>query len=304
MKLYRYNNFLNENNKPDYGYRSGSLNIKAENLYRMDSNRGTGHFGTGFYFFGTKEQAEEYDERNVTTVDFSKYNLLKVKNFDFGKKLHDALKSFNNGVIDLYLPFKVIDKISKSDIMKSLDKYKKDYSFVELGYIIDDEDLLNDTFASGGNNILKEKFIEKAEINIELATDIYNIYTELYSKKYKELYEEEKNKLLKNLRQAITINKVDSDKIVDIMYGRLDYAVTDKQLEDIWKIYIEMCEEKIDRYNNGRLLHEWKNEDSVSTRIMKYLGYEGIDVRGIKGLDNSEYGSVIYDIKSDSIVDI
>ena len=33
---------------------------------------------------------------------------------------------------------------------------------------------------------------------------------------------------------------------------------------------------------------------SLSTMVMEALGYEGIDVRGIKDLDNSSYGSVIY----------
>lgn len=40
-----------------------------------------------------------------------------------------------------------------------------------------------------------------------------------------------------------------------------------------------------------------KTADSASTRFMKKLGYEGIDVRGYKGLDNTTYGSVIYDLK-------
>ena len=41
--------------------------------------------------------------------------------------------------------------------------------------------------------------------------------------------------------------------------------------------------------------------DSPSTNFMKMAGYEGIDVRGIKGLDNSAYGSVIYDVKPQPI---
>lgn len=42
-------------------------------------------------------------------------------------------------------------------------------------------------------------------------------------------------------------------------------------------------------------------EDSPSTRFMKAMGYEGIDVRGFKGLDNTSYGSVIYDLKGDDL---
>ena len=44
-----------------------------------------------------------------------------------------------------------------------------------------------------------------------------------------------------------------------------------------------------------------KHEDSPSTRFMKAMGYEGIDVRGFKGLDNTTYGSVIYDLKGEDL---
>ena len=37
-------------------------------------------------------------------------------------------------------------------------------------------------------------------------------------------------------------------------------------------------------------------QDSLSTIFMKELGYNGIDVRNLEGLDNTGYGSVIYDI--------
>ena len=43
------------------------------------------------------------------------------------------------------------------------------------------------------------------------------------------------------------------------------------------------------------------NDDSASTVLMKYLGFEGVDVRGTD-LDNGAYGSVIYDIKKDSVI--
>ena len=37
-------------------------------------------------------------------------------------------------------------------------------------------------------------------------------------------------------------------------------------------------------------------QDSLSTTFMKELGYNGIDVRGFEQLDNTGYGSVIYDL--------
>jgi len=43
--------------------------------------------------------------------------------------------------------------------------------------------------------------------------------------------------------------------------------------------------------------HAGARDDSASTIIMKELGFDGVDVRGMKGLDNTEYGSVIYDLR-------
>ena len=43
------------------------------------------------------------------------------------------------------------------------------------------------------------------------------------------------------------------------------------------------------------------HDESPSTVLMKYIGFEGVDVIGTD-LDNSRYGSVIYDIKKDSII--
>lgn len=49
------NEYLNES---DLLYRSGDVIKKSEIANNMTSNRNTGHFGTGFYFFGNKESAE------------------------------------------------------------------------------------------------------------------------------------------------------------------------------------------------------------------------------------------------------
>ncbi|MDD4565534.1 MAG: hypothetical protein PHE79_08715 [Eubacteriales bacterium] len=60
-----------------------------------------------------------------------------------------------------------------------------------------------------------------------------------------------------------------------------NYAAENKQNDE--KAYFD----KTERY------------DSPSTKFMEYLGYEGVDVRGLKGLDDEEFGSVIYDLKQE-----
>jgi hypothetical protein len=76
----------------EVGYRSGDLVNKAETKGKFEGgDRSTGHFGTGFYFFGTKDKADQYDGRNTNPIDLSGYNLAKGT-----IELHDALKDINN----------------------------------------------------------------------------------------------------------------------------------------------------------------------------------------------------------------
>jgi len=79
-----------ETEGPTIVYRSGAVDSKAESRYRMSGGRSTGHFGTGAYFFGDRESAEKYDDRDVTAVDISDYNLAPAT-----YSLHDALEWAN-----------------------------------------------------------------------------------------------------------------------------------------------------------------------------------------------------------------
>lgn len=49
--------------------------------------------------------------------------------------------------------------------------------------------------------------------------------------------------------------------------------------------------------NKGKNYDELLGIDSPSTVFMKSLGFDGVDVRGLDLLDNTTYGSVIYDLK-------
>jgi hypothetical protein len=43
-----------------------------------------------------------------------------------------------------------------------------------------------------------------------------------------------------------------------------------------------------------KIIHTDTYIDSASTRVMKKLGFDGVDVRGLEGFDNTEYGTVVY----------
>ena len=85
--------------KENFGYRAGDIITKAEpkSMFTF-GDRHTGHFGTGFYFFGDKETANDYTkstgDRGVTTINLDGYNLAKGT-----LELHELLKNVNNDSI-------------------------------------------------------------------------------------------------------------------------------------------------------------------------------------------------------------
>lgn len=94
-------------------------------------------------------------------------------------------------------------------------------------------------------------------------------------------------------------NALISEKDFDTMLGVLGISK-----ERGTQILNDIQSEIKSKYPGGLYDHidELRTADSPSTMFMKALGYEGVDVRGIKELDNVGYGSVIYDLKPESAV--
>jgi len=96
-------------------FRAGDLVDKAETIYKFDGPRSTGHFGTGFYFFGKKEDAQKYAKRTgtdttsriVSEVDLDGYNLAPAS-----IALHKALKNIN----DEYSSFEFLKRNLNSEV--------------------------------------------------------------------------------------------------------------------------------------------------------------------------------------------
>ena len=96
-------------------FRAGDLVDKAETIYKFDGPRSTGHFGTGFYFFGKKEDAQKYAKRTgtdttsriVSEVDLDDYNLAPAS-----IALHKALKNIN----DEYSSFEFLKRNLNSEV--------------------------------------------------------------------------------------------------------------------------------------------------------------------------------------------
>lgn len=267
-KLVALNPFLGESkglNEDNLLYRSGDLTTKAEDAYTMKGTRGSGHFGTGFYFFGEKEVADNYDKRQTSFVDMSNYNMLRPKNGEKGIDLHEALKGVNN--LRYQNNIEGIAYSVTNDFELGFYKYKDKLNFEELDKWLE-KNIEIESYLTGRNYSVKP-FKGDIELTNEILSDLKNEFESQVSKLEKELTTKT-DKLFKALK----------DNGVNV----------DEQKKQIIKKQIQNYQ--IDEYSESS-----KGKDSIGTTILKNLGFEGINSKGIFELDNSLYGSVIFDIK-------
>ena len=306
-----------QENTENVGYHYGAENLdfnrKSETISQKGS-RGTGFFGTGTYFFGDKNEAKisGYDKKTEHKVDFSKYNLYKFNNYEDGKTFHDFFKEIENNY--------------SKDAPKTIEEYNKGANeLAEKLYekakqpIESDELKLSEMLykASGYNGEAQKAHQQMLEAQAREETEISQIKEEL-SRYFDE------SEIDDMVEESTKDGKLDfnllADRITDYTndYGKssikakktsyVEEAINEK-LPKVAKL-LGISEEKLQNLINkyvDEVAEDYKNHnvrtDSLTTRIMKELGYEGIDVRGIKGLDNAMYGSVVYDLKPESVLD-
>ena len=109
---------------------------------------------------------------------------------------------------------------------------------------------------------------------------------------YKPLIEPEARRLHDGLK-AINYGRYDD---FDIEVMSMDFRRNGITQEQINKAINKVKKTKNTYISKGYDNEYDKQYDSMSTIFMKELGYNGIDVRGLEGYDNTGYGSVIYDI--------
>ena len=108
----------------------------------MMPGRDTGHYGTGTYFFGSKDTDgfAGYAEkgRPIHSVSFDGYNLFKPKSKQDGEELHSFLKNLNDVSLSDdtadYIDFVLDGKMSDSVIEEIVQtKYPKtpDMDFID-----------------------------------------------------------------------------------------------------------------------------------------------------------------------------
>lgn len=261
--------------KDNVGYHAGDLG-KAESYWNiMSGSRGTGHFGTGTYFVGDKEQLiGSYKKRPQHAVDFSKYNLFKPYTKREGLELHEYLKNMNYNLRSLPEAKKTWEE--SYDELKRIEK-----AYEEMDYIENWQDM-NDPEAYKKYKSILDKWAEDYKGNgLDKYEEGSPLYYEAITKLAKDKFEKQSDLRswyeyeVERLSFTLNVSKSKLYKVMDEVYD---------EVKDL-----DLMSDKAQK------------SDSISTRIMKKLGYDGIDVRGIEGLDNTAFGSVIYDVDKASV---
>lgn len=253
------------------GYHAGDLG-KSEFLgNQRGSNRGTGHFGTGTYFVGDIKniQLSSYNERPLHVVDFSKYKLYKPWNYYDANNLHESLKYINS--------------------------YHENYD--ERFWFIPSRDLDDLRYGEPEEIIaVLKKYIEDAEEQFVLKTEM-TFENFLKSESMPESVHRYLDRLADALKErSLFTQKTRHKQFESLLHLSLNFH---KSEETVLEIINDIFNNRIDKSWEGN----FKKDDSASTIFIKEMGFEGIDVRHIKQMDNTMYGSVIYDVKPKTILE-
>lgn len=269
-------------NEPESGlkspaYHAGDLG-KSEQLGRQSGGRGTGHFGTGTYFVGNKEKIDlgGYRERPQHTVDLDGYKLFTPKTEGDALRAHDALKFVN-------------DYWSILDRADEIVNAKNDVAELSAAY----------------QNADPADAASLDAIDGILSRPIFNYLVP--ERMLSELSDMDKNSDEYARQVARIINKAEdalewSGRAGKFLGKLEDFAEDVKALgidaEKAKELVLQFGKEVTDKYGEDWFSSEEARQgDSISTRLMKALGYEGVDVRHIPSFDNTEYGTVVYDLK-------
>lgn len=265
--------------RDDVGYHAGNLG-KSEYLNVQGRGRDTGHFGTGTYFVGTQEKVTEdsyYGKRPQHAVDFSKYNLFKVGTDKRGYKLHDALRVIDGGVNEDW-----IEAASNNvwRIVNTTDWY--DYA----------EETFGDDWYEYKNRAKAIKDTAK-KYGLELPSDEDFMKAEGFTSPDEEdFYEYQGEYFRKAFNEAA--DKVNGE------YERFRDAYDD--LLNVFGYHTAKVNSAIRAVAEYQKTADKRAKvDSYATVFMKAMGYDGVDVRGT-GLDNTGYGSVIYNLKDNTVL--
>ena len=229
------------------------------NYFAMNgSRRGTGHFGTGTYFV-----SGDYEVGPDSTYAKRPINYSNFDDYNLARPATDQ-----DG-FDLHDALKQIN-YNNSPVNEEL--YNKLLPYYEASFGTTN-DLLSDESIDNYKNI--RNLLEQAGVE----TEEFN--GDSYSRYERDL----------------------EDKITDVLNDYDRFGKAEKDLKRILGVSDEQFNNAIEKVRQVKNEYNNYNDDqkltadSLSTIFMKELGYEGVDVRHLKGLNDTEFGSVIYDLK-------
>lgn len=313
------------------GYHAGDLGKSEWHSQQAGGTRNSGAYGTGTYFVGDSKLVGEgtaYGDRPLQTVDFDGYNLYRPKDSAQGERLHENLRRINKASGNLSKLTKRIDATDESiSTMRKVVDEAEEYTEANLKKI---QEIADDVLPENEINDLVREAKERAkpktrsdEEYLELAQDYLRDENKTLDEYGLSRPAGEEKARLKELEDIIReqdkkpqpyekyyfnllSDKLSKELNGDVATGTSKYLddlessknIISQLAEDTGKSEaevrkaLEAAKEKISKYSGTNA-----KEDSASTIVMKELGFEGVDVRGIEGLDNTFYGSVIYDLK-------
>jgi hypothetical protein len=131
---------------------------------------------------------------------------------------------------------------------------------------------------------------------------LYRVSTDLYQNLYRIKNEDQGRLLHKALSWINASTSSYNEKPLD---KRMSYPKYKHNLELLglkmppYREFVAMVAKGMEDIKKSRGYEENKEFDrrSMSTRIMEYNGYNGVNTSGVPALDNTTYGSVIYDMQ-------
>ena len=269
-------------------YHSGDFKYKAEPLGSMTGGRSTGYFGTGYYFVRNPKKLDcgDYSKRPIYELDVSDCNLAFCN-----RKHHDALKTISQYIgmypiasLDLQKLWSLSHELVKACIPWNrtiVDCWHSDFKkFCSLYYEDDFRQYLDEDF-SGTLDLLREvpfcsSFLEKCYVPNPDWEELHYEFDSVDS-----ILDPDIHEIVTNLR-------------LDLRYACSTMLISESDFQDIAK---EIYESLSDYYIGGYLNmgnRDLENTDSLPTRFMKALGYEG--VYPASECDNTTFGGCLYSL--------
>ena len=270
------------------GYHSGTFEHKADTL-PCSLGRSTGYFGTGYYFCTKPERCRG---KNKDDPFYKMYFKDDLKWFRGTESSHDTLKQLTSVVLNWDVVKPSVDtfrlKMAVDDIYDFT--FGKEDSFIKSWFANADYEMQNDGISyedfCRDNRHLISRLADCGPIYLELLIALKAGDREKAQEVWEGLYD-----CAKYLNSADNVRGL--QRRLDMF--AIDMGTTKEKLCRILDVVYHSLDEYRDEGGNLYLRNIPSGEevDSISTRILKHFGYDG--VWPTEECNNTTYGGVVYD---------